>query len=196
MSRRNKIIIGAIVAIVIILVAIFLWWWFIQRPESQAVTSVNANQGLQIPANLPTQNAVLPAEPAGPVKQADVEADLKAIASTFAERYGSFSNEGNFSNLESLKDLMSPSMITAVDAMIAADTATATTYHGITTKTISATILSYDAGTGNAEIETVTQRREAQGSTVNPIVYYQNLKLRLVKTVAGWKVDSANWEPK
>jgi len=194
MSRRNKIIIGVIVAIVVLLVAIFLWWWLIQRPKSQAGTLSNVNEGLQIPANLPTQGTTLPAEPSGLVKQADVEADLKAIASTFAERYGSFSNEGNFVNLESLKDLMSPNMVATVDAMMAADTAAGTIYHGITTKTMSVTILSYDATAGNAEAEVVAQRREAQGSTANPVVYYQNLKLALVKIDAGWKVDSANWQ--
>jgi hypothetical protein len=194
MSRRNKIIIGVIVAIIIIAAAVLLWWWLSQRPAAVVKPPTNTNQGLQIPANLPTQGVTLPAQPSGPVKQANVEADLKAIASTFAERYGSFSNEENFSNLESLKDLMSPSMLTTVNSMIAANTAGAKVYHGITTKTLSAEILSYDNEAGKAEIEVVTQRQEAQGSTANPVVYYQNIKLQVVKTTDGWKVDSAVWE--
>ncbi len=194
MSRKNKIIIALILIIIIIAVALLLWWWFRVRPERQPVTpAINTNTGLQIPANLPSLTATLPAEPAGLVKQADIEADMKSLAMTFAERFGSFSNDGDYINLDTLTELSTAKEILILNSLKAKYLAAKTEYFGVTTKALSAQITSYDAASGQAEMVVSTQRREAQGTTANPTVYYQDLNLRLLKIEGRWLVDSADW---
>ena len=92
MSRRKKIIIITIIVIVVLLLIIGLFWWFWQKKPSPMAT--NTNQGLQIPDDVVRPSADLNTNV--PPGQAKLEAELKAIAMTFAERFGSYSNESNF----------------------------------------------------------------------------------------------------
>lgn len=196
MSRRNKIIIITMaVIVVVLLIIIALLWWLNNRQEPIEV--VNTNEGIQIPVTLPSASAGLTASEESPVKQPDLEADLKAIATTFAERFGSYSNEGNFSNLDALRDIMTIKMKTWADNYKITKGQEITdnpVYYGITTQALSADIIDFDELLGRAGIMVTTQRREARGSTINPRVFYQNIKLQLVKTGEGWKVDIAEWQ--
>ena len=193
MSKRKKIIIAVIAVIILIIIAVLIWWWLQNRVLPATVApAANANVGLQIPANLPNRAAVLPSEPAGPVKQADVEADMKSLAMTFSERFGSYSNDGNYVNLDTLRKLSTDKLNLQLNILKAKQTAAAT-YYGVTTKALSAQITSYDAGMGRAEVTVYAQRREAQGTTANPTVYYQNLNLQLAKAGDVWLVDFAEW---
>jgi len=196
MSRRNKIIVIIAVAIVILLLAILLFWWLGQRQKAAIQEAANANMGINIPAGLPSASTGLTNQIEPSAQEVNLEASLKAIASTFAERFGSYSNQGNFSNLDDLKDLMSVRMKSAISEYKAKQQASmiGTAYYGITTKAISPQITSFEESLGRAEILVKTQRQEALGNTINPKVFYQDLKLNLVKTEADWKVDEAEWQ--
>ena len=194
MSRRNKIIIAVLVAIIATLLIFGLIWWLNNRPGP--AEGVDTNQGLEVPSGLPQIPIGLTNTVESPVKEPKLEASLKAIAFTFAERFGSYSNQGDFSNLDDLRDLMTIKMKAWVDNYKASQeiTAEGAVYYGITTQSLSAQISEFDESLGRAEIIVTTQRGEARGSPVNPKIFYQDLKLQLVKTGEGWKVDSVIWQ--
>lgn len=196
MSRRTKIIIGIIIALVVILLLIIgiLWWLNYVKKKAEPLT--NVNEGIQIPTTPSSASAGLP-EMTSPVGEPQLEATLKAIAFTFAERFGSYSNQGNFSNLEALRDLMTVKMKAWADNYQATEKvklAENPRYYGVNTQALSAEITTFDETLGRAEIIVVTQRQEAKGTPANPEVFYQSLKLQIVKTEVGWKVDSAEWQ--
>ena len=193
MSRRNKIIIGAAIAVAVIVIGLLIWWWLTRVTPSGLTPGLNTNAGLQIPANLPGAAANLPSVPDGPVKQADLEADLKATARIFAERFGSYSNESNYANFDTLADLVTPKLKSELEAQKAGLAAAGNVYRGITTKALAAEITTYDATLGQAEITVVTQRQEAEGSSSNLSVYYQSLNLKLSRNANAWKIDQAVW---
>ena len=193
MSRRNKIMIAVVAVIVVLLIILGLFWWFNRSSVPAEVT--NVNQGIQRPAGLPTTPSGSINTPEGLLGEPYLEAGLKAIALTFAERLGSYSNQGNFSNLEDLKGLMTVRMKAWSDNYILTNKSSDNeVYYGVTTKALSAQIISFEKSLGRAEVIVATQRQEAKGTTINPQIFYQDLKLNLVDSGDGWKVDRAEWQ--
>jgi len=187
-NRRTKII-ASIVIIVLIIVFGLIWWLGGRGPT----TPTNTNQGAE-PVRLPVETVN---RPPSPVDAPDVEASLKAIAATFTERYGSFSNQSNFNNLDDLLPLLTVKMRGTIDAMVTAERAQAVAdspYYGITTQALVITITSYDEALGRAEVTVNTQRAESKGTTQNPRVFYQKIDLKLAKSGDSWKVDEARWQ--
>jgi len=196
MSRRSKIIIAVIAIVVVLLIVAGLIWWLIMRPQLDR-EAVNANQGLQIPAGLPNTPPGSVNTPEALLGEPELEAGLKAIALTFAERFGSYSNQGNFSNLDDLIDLMTVRMKAWSDNYIATNKLLPgddPDYYGVTTKALSVQILNFDKSLGRSEVTVSTQRQEARGNTINPRIFYQDLNLDLVDSGDGWKVDRAEWQ--
>ncbi|HLC90055.1 MAG TPA: hypothetical protein VJG65_03780 [Patescibacteria group bacterium] len=188
MSRRNKIIIVVIAVIVILLVLGLIWWFWLRLPKEEPIT--NTNQGLQLPEDVVRPLGNVNVSPA----QAKLEAELKAVAMTFAERFGSYSSEGGFSNLDDLKDLMTLRMKAWTENYKIEKSGASGEYYGVTTQALTAEIISLDEDFGQAEILVNTQRREMRQKTINPDIFYQKLKLKLVKSQTGWKIDSAEWQ--
>ena len=191
MSRRNIIIIIAAV-IALVLIIILVWWLFFLRRPQPAPANPSA---IEVPVTLPQASSGLANESQSPVFEPALESSLKAMALTFAERFGSYSNQSNFSNLDALRDLMTVRMKIWADSYQASQAGIEdAAYYGVTTQALSAQITAFEESLGQAEIVVTTQRQEAKVSTVNPRVFYQDLKLQLVKTGEGWKVDSAEWQ--
>ena len=192
--RRFFIIIGAVIVIALV---VFLFWWLFVRQPSQNLPAGNTNGNGNFSDQLPVSKPII-VEPKNqsPVSQPDVEATMKTVARTFAERFGSFSSETNFSSLEDARSLMTQKMYTSAKSYIASQLAKyqAGSYYGITTVALSAKITAYDAGAGQATAVVSTQRREAKISTANPRIFYQTLHLTLVSNQGGWQVDQASWQ--
>lgn len=198
MSRRNKILIIFGVALLILLVVIGILWFLNSRQPEEDIT--NTNQGIEVPGNLPTSSAGPSPELSMSAEQQNMEAGIRAISSTFAERFGSYSNQGNFDNLESLRDLMTLQMRASTDEFIASQDSfnsqqinEGASYYGITTNALTVDIISIDEDLGRAEVVVKTQRVETKISTNNPRSFYQDLNLTLVQRNDSWKVDSATW---
>lgn len=129
----------------------------------------------------------------------NLEEDLKRLALSFAERFGSFSNQAGYQNIKDLKIFMSSSMGEWADKYVQdeiAKKASASIYYGISTKAISAKINELDVEGGTAKILVSTQRAESTGSTSNTTKFAQNINISLVKEKGAWKVDGANWQAK
>lgn len=123
------------------------------------------------------------------------EMDLAKIASSFAERFGSYSNHSNFGNIRDLKIFMTKNMQAWADNFIAEQSkdSYASAYYGITTKSISTEVGSFDQSSGTASILVKTQRRESKDTISNSVTIYQDIIINFIKENGSWKVDSANW---
>ncbi len=205
MSKRTKRIIGAIVVVIILLLLLLLLWLLSQRPDAGSINvgnqPTNTNQPL---GSLNTSSGggtqpigggdTEPNEPEPEPEPADLRASLRSLAAAFAERYGSYSNQGDFENLEELQALMTDSLTARTDAFIAdarAENSGMAAYAGVTTRAINAQIKEYDEAQGTATVTVKTQREEitAQESRV----YYQDLVLDFVLDGEIWKVSAAEW---
>ena len=126
--------------------------------------------------------------------------DLKRIASSFVERFGSYSNQSNYSNIKDLKMFMSNKMRDWADSFIVDQLKNAranSIYYGIITKVSTEELLEYDDVNGKVSVLVNTRRREAIGASNNfSEVFDQSIVVSFVKDRGVWKVDSANWNEK
>lgn len=124
------------------------------------------------------------------------EEQLKRTASLFVERFGSYSNQSNFSNVSDLKIYMSNNMKKWADDFVEKNNIERdiSVYYGITTKAISQKIESIDEDAGNSAILVNTLRRESGGDLSEDNSFYQEVLVKFVLEKGFWKVDSANWK--
>lgn len=195
MSRKQKILI--VVVGILIILALFYWLFLRESftPQSPA-TKTNVNVVALppvIPPNSATVSAIVPEASA----EEKLRSSISRLAAAFAERYGSYSNQGNFENLSDLESLMTEKMWAETDSFIQQSKASAgdsAVYFGVTTKAISVNIVSIDEVAGIAEITVGTQRRESSGSMADSsAIKYENLELTFWKVGGEWKVNAAKW---
>lgn len=201
----RKTILTVIFAGVLVIVLLFIGFYSIlgsSAPVDIPEANVNApvvNTTIEEPSS-PTAVANINTPPAEVVvidQEAKEKADMERMAISFVERYGSFSNQSNFENMDDLKVFMTQSMKNWVDKYIKeqkekrGDTSI---YYGMTTKSLSTSFVNYRPSSGQAEILVVTQRREATGTTTNQEVYTQEATLKFAKENNAWKVDGIYWK--
>ncbi|MCF7860290.1 hypothetical protein K9M09_01590 [Patescibacteria group bacterium] len=121
--------------------------------------------------------------------------DVAKLASAFAERLGSYSNQSNYSNFEDLNIFMTDSMRDWAKNYVEKmrqENPYSGSYYGVTTKAVSTEVESFNDALGSAEVIISTQRRELNldGGENN---YQQNLRLTFVKESDQWLVDGAYW---
>lgn len=126
------------------------------------------------------------------------QASLERMARSFAERFGSFSNQSNFSNISDLKMVMSGNMQVWANSYIEKNTKNNVAnevYYGLTTKALSTEVKSFNNQGGEAVIIVDTRRREAMGATNNASnLFNQKILITFVKENQAWRVDSAYWQ--
>lgn len=185
MSRFKKIIIFALIALIVVFVV-----WLITRNQPKAPGS---NQ-MAVPVDSLDNQAVVPT--GVPVAQAvDPFASIEAIARSFAERFGSFSNQSNFENITDLRPFMTDKMRDWAEnyiAQIQAKRIDMVSYTGTTTRALSSKIIAQNKN--SATVSVMTTRRESTTSPSSDKIYQQNLELRLVRENGIWKVDQAEWQ--
>ncbi len=188
MNRKQKIII----IIIIVLLAVLLLLFFVGgRRKIALVPQVKVLPEASLPADVrPKFKPMNEVE----IKEARVETQVLAIARTFAERYGSFSNQGGFANLLDLEPIVSESLWADLEAFHSSQQKEINKeYYGVSTQVLSTKLGKFDADSF-AEVSAQTQRQEARLTPANPRVYYQELKLQLVKVGNSWQVDTAKWQ--
>ncbi len=123
--------------------------------------------------------------------------ELMRMAASFAERFGSYSNQSNFSNIIDLRMFMSRRMQKWADDYVAQQRlkgAANDIYYGITTKAIGEEVTAYDDHIGQASVAVNTRRREAVNSTGNTEkTFSQDVVINFILENGAWKVDAANW---
>ena len=123
---------------------------------------------------------------------------LERMASSFAERFGSFSNQSNYSNVLDLRMFMTEKMKAWAENYVEKNkknSVASDIYFGVTTKAVSSNTETFDEDKGEAIILVKTRRREATGTTNNSSkIYNQDILISFVKEDEAWKVDSAYWQ--
>lgn len=124
------------------------------------------------------------------------EQQLKRTASLFIERFGSYSNQSNFSNISDLKIFMTDNMKKWADNFIVNNNVDrdVSVYYGITTRSISQRIENFDESSGEATVFVKTLRRESGGSLTEDNSFYQEAVIRFLFEKGTWKVDKATWD--
>ena len=119
------------------------------------------------------------------------------IATSFTERFGSYSNQSNYRNLDELDVFMTDSMkawIVKYKEELIENNPDINVYYAIETKAISTINNVFNEKEGLAEILVKTQRQEFEDVITNPRVFYQDLLLKLSKSNGDWKVSGAYWQ--
>ena len=172
--------------VIIILVILGLLWLLLRgtdlyRPGDGGMT----NEVLDVP--VPSAN--LQYDPDLPPAQTNTEFDVENLAKNFAARFGSWSTDNPGENLEELLPLSTRSMqnyLQGIDIGSGGEE-----FKGISTKSISSEIISISDS--DAEVMVNTQRVETNGS-LQENIFYQEIKIMLIKSDSIWLVDGAYWQ--
>jgi hypothetical protein len=141
----------------------------------------------------PIEKKIATATPAEMTKD-----EVARAATSFAERFGTYSNQANYRNITEAKIFMTARMQTWADSYLTqlrAASSTANIYYGITTRAVAKEIKDFDPAGGSAEILVHTRRQEANGSMNNiGKTFSQDITIKLIKSANTWLIDSAVWE--
>lgn len=190
METAKKVIIGVLIVAMVALVA-----WFVVSlkpkpkpaviPTSVATTTISEVVVGQISQLDPTDNRAIQEEKSYPL-------GIRQLAMSFAERYGSYSNQVDFKNFADLQPMMTEKLYASIQSIISKGAST-DVYSGYNTKALAINLVKMDNTAGVAEIEVQTQRQYYQNRDTMKVLY-QTLDLKFVKNGDQWKVDYAKWQ--
>ncbi len=191
MTRQQKILLAAVGTVVVLALAVGAWWWMKERtPAPEPVTPG--------PVTAPSPTTVVtvptPAPPQPATAEEIARSQLTTSGKQFAERYGSFSSDGDYQNLTDLFPLMTVGMQRTAEATIAAGQRQPAPdeFTGVTTIAASTKVTSLDLATGRATVEVRAQRQSTIGTQKTNS--YETLTLSFVRSGTVWKVDAATWK--
>ncbi len=119
----------------------------------------------------------------------------QTVARVFVERFGSYSSESDFANVEDVIALATPSFAIELENVLAAERRASVTggaYYGISTFVISSKVQS-ESETATTLFIT-TQRRESVGSPGNTTTRYQDIEVSLEKVDENWLIADYTWK--
>jgi uncharacterized protein YpmS len=125
------------------------------------------------------------------------EDDFRQIARPFAERFGSYSNQSDYRNIDDLKIFMTEKMKDWADDYVRGlreSSPIEQEFYGVTTKSLlEPQILSFDLAGSKVEVSLTVQREEIFFSGEKNI-FSQDIKIVFVKQNGEWLVDGAFWQ--
>lgn len=198
MSRRNKILIIIIIILVLIIVAITVIAPLLQRNVNISNTiDTNANGNINYGGLNISTNIAFPAPTANVItKIPSSQSVLEAIARTFAEKFGSFSTQGNNENIRDTEYYMTADMKEWAEKYIKeSQNKKNAEFYGVTTRALKAEIVALNDEETQAQIVVTAQREETRGSASGrKNIMYQKLVLDFLKVDENWKVNAAEWK--
>ncbi|PIR13825.1 hypothetical protein COV49_00900 [Candidatus Falkowbacteria bacterium CG11_big_fil_rev_8_21_14_0_20_39_10] len=206
MNRKALGILIILVGLIIIAGIIYFIFFYNsnkEEVESQPLPVKQTEESVQTENKLPEEKTSLPdvkkPATAAPIQRDVNGEELKRMAGSFAERFGSYSNHSSYSNIYDLQIFMSENMKSWADKFVSdarAKQKPGDIYYGISTRAIHEEINNFDDEAGRAEIIVNTQRRESTGTMGNNNTFYQDVSINFIKENSLWKVDSAYWADK
>ena len=207
MSRKTTGFLIILLGLIALLVAIY-FLFFYKQPQPEKVVVEEKVEVVkpkkEVPKPLPVakiekpKKEIIKTEQKKEVTKTEVsQAQLERLAASFAERYGSFSNQSNFQNLKDLMVFMSVDMQERVISYIevaSKQRGDTSNYFGMSTQSLVTNIEKLDNDKGEAVILVKTIRQEATGDINNINKKNQNIRLSFVKENGDWKVDKADWQ--
>ncbi len=125
-----------------------------------------------------------------------LNSELTRVAAMFTERFGTYSNQGDFDNAEDLKVFMSDelySWATGYFASLKKELASNTEYYGMNTRSIAVKTNSLDTEKGIGDFSITAQRTEKSASAEST-VKYQTFAMKMIFNGETWKIDFVKWE--
>lgn len=180
MSRKTEVIIA--IAIILALVIVLFVLWRDPKQAVNVVTETQNNNGAQVE---------IPVVPAEDIPEQN-EVSATTVARVFVERFGSYSTESGYENLDDVLALSTTSVQTRLNKL--ADTAREQedqAYYGVSTRIIS--VKTEESSETEAKLLITTQRQESFDSPGNTSVRYQDIRLSLVKEGEDWLVGDFIW---
>ncbi|MFH1767334.1 MAG: hypothetical protein ABH826_04570 [Patescibacteria group bacterium] len=114
------------------------------------------------------------------------------IARSFVERFGSFSTESDYANVDDVMSLATVSLQTRLHRIAEeARQSISSAYYGVSTKVIAMEVVAETDSA--ASIKITTQRKESIDSPANTTISYQEIDLELVRNGDSWLVDNFQW---
>ncbi|MBI2551969.1 hypothetical protein HYW17_01555 [Candidatus Uhrbacteria bacterium] len=191
MSRRVKFFIA--IGIVIILGLLFALGL---RGRVRKTEDRGQRTDVVQPASIPPA-VVIPPPVLNESERAELalELSLETLARSFAERYGSYSNQNQFENVKDLYPFMTDGLRSKAAREIAqaqelSTSSSAAGYLGVTTKAMSVKVEERTAESARTAVQ--TQRKEVRDAE-SPRIYYQEIMLVFIKDGEQWKVDGVEW---
>jgi hypothetical protein len=204
MNKKTKIII-AISIVVLVLLGIFLVIMNLNKSEKEPVI-INEDPEIDTQLEIETQpapeNTQVPANEEEPTvyrfdeeEEAQREVtkeDLKQLAFAISERFGSYSNEGNFGNISDLKIYMTDSMKSWAEGYVEEQSETEYTgsYYGITTTSLVGEVTEFDEE--SASVTVTTKRREIKDNEES--IFNQDIIINFNKVGNEYKIDAIYWQ--
>ena len=189
--RRRAILIVtlAVLLLGVIIVAVILVRRAVPKPQAPAVVpATDEPTPEQAAAAAIIQNPLAPAvvEPVGRTAAAQ-------MGELFAERYGSYSNQGDYQNLRDLLPVMTAKYRTQTEASLAAaKPQQGQTFEGVTSVKISSEVRTYNEAAGTAVVAVTLQQEKVSGTTTT--IGYRTLRMELKREGQDWRVDASRWE--
>ena len=193
MSKRTKIFF--ITAAVVLLLVILIVFRFVNAPSSSRPLASSGQSGnsavpLGSSTTLGSTNGITS------IVSPDGATNIEAIARSFTERFGSFSNQGDFENVEDLYPFMTAKMRQWAEGYVTAgrarQEAVAADYFGTTTRALGSQVIG--KGSQKMVVLVTAQRRESTTTALNARVYNQDIELVFVENAGIWRVDDARWK--
>lgn len=119
---------------------------------------------------------------------------ILALGRSFTERFGSFSNQNEFENLDRLLIYMTPRLQQETQTFITTQSAkqsSADPYYGVTTDVVSINIDSLEEK--KAVVLVDTRRRESKEGEPTSI-FSQRTRIVILKQAGEWLVDKFDWQ--
>ncbi len=203
--NKTRIVLIILLIIAVVLLGVF---WYLSRENEQESNNNLINNNLEQIENI-NQEAETTETIQNQTSQQEIEeyvskisetdklkAQLQKIAVAFVERYGSYSNQSDYENLEDLLSFMTRNLKSTTQNFIntkRSEQQDNSMYYGMTTKVLNAEIEIFSPQTNFIKFNLATQRQEMVGSSANTNVFYQNANLELKEQGGVWKVDKITW---
>jgi hypothetical protein len=181
-AKRN--LIALLIFLIILLIFAFVFLMRKPAPEPPVIDPVVIEE----PEPTEKEKEVMQA-----VEERTGEVSITNLSKTFAERYGSYSNESDFANIKDVLVLMTDAFVEQTEAFMQ-EARAGSEYYGVTTRVISMEVVEQNDEEGFATIQVTTQREEASGSPQNSSIFYQDLIIELVHVEGEWKISNASWQ--
>ena len=123
--------------------------------------------------------------------------DLEKRAKSFSERFGSYSNQSDYSNFTELEIFMTKDFNNWTKKHVLELKAAAPSYdnyYGISTRALTAKALEFDKNKDSAKVYVLTERTESAEDGLGTDTYRQGITLNFVKIDKDWLVDAAYWD--
>jgi hypothetical protein len=209
---KNKKILIILSLVLLLIIAVLLYFWYQRKLSLPTLSQISSPVTNLFKKQQPTpseevkqinfgkEGQIIATATRSVVKKELNKDDLMRLAASFAERFGSYSNQSNHRNIYDSEIYMSERMLAWASSYLAQPTATSSisdAYYGITTKAVTKEVKDFDDSAGLASILVRTRRQEASGTTGNVSrTFSQSIVIKLVKENNSWKVDSATWQNK